>query len=105
MPWEMNGSSTRKQELPPDWEAIRQRVGDRDGWRCRWPRRDRPAGICGSPANQCDHWKDRNDHSDDALWMLCEWHHRKKTEGESAEARRKQLAKGKYPVERHPGLR
>jgi hypothetical protein len=38
------------------------------------------------------------------LWMLCAWHHRKKTEQESAEARRKILAKGKMPVRKHPGL-
>lgn len=105
MPWTTDGSSARRQELPPDWDQIRTRVGDRDGWRCQWPRQGRAGGICGSPANQCDHKKDRHSHRDEDLWMLCEWHHKQKTQSESAEARRAIQAKAKMPVERHPGLR
>lgn len=99
MPWE---TSNRRQELPPNWySGIRPRILERDGHRCQW-RRTR--GICGSPANQVDHIGDRHDHSDDNLQALCAWHHRKKTEQESADARRKIAAKGRLPVERHPGL-
>lgn len=104
MPWETDGSSKRRLELPPDWDAIRQRVGDRDGWRCQWPR-DGGRRICGSPANQCDHRVGREDHADDALWMLCRWHHNRKTQEESTAGKQALAAKGRHPVERHPGLR
>lgn len=101
MPWERERSSPRRLELPPNWPAIRKQVGDRDGWICQWPRTGR---ICGSPATDCDHKGDRMSFDLDDLWMLCSWHHRKKTEGESLEARMKILAKGKMPVRKHPGL-
>jgi len=101
VPWE---SSDRKAELPPDWDAIRKRVGDRDGWRCQWPRDDRRSGICGQPARDCDHREDPHDHRDVALWMLCRWHHNRKTQDESTEGKRKLAAKGRMPIERHPGL-
>lgn len=94
MPWE---TSNRKAELPADWDQRRQRVGDRDRWKCQWPRSSR--GICGSPANQCDHRDDPHDHREESLWMLCEWHHKGKTQQESAESRRAILAKLKHPVE------
>lgn len=104
MPWETNGSSKRRLELPPNWYTeIRPRILKRDGYVCQQRRSDRP-GICGQPANQVDHINDPHDHSDDNLQSLCAWHHRKKTEGESAEARRRIAAKGKMPVRKHPGL-
>lgn len=101
MPW---SSSDRKSELPADWPQRRQRVGDRDGWRCQWPRLRRAGGICGSPANQCDHRGEPWDHDENALWMLCEYHHKIKTAGESAVARRAIQAKTRHPVERPPLL-
>lgn len=97
MPWE---TSDRKSELPADWPQRRQRVGDRDGWKCQWPRSAR--GICGSTANQCDHRGDPWDHDESALWMLCEWHHKQKTGQESAAARRVIAAKAYHPVEQVP---
>jgi hypothetical protein len=99
MPWE---SSNRKSELPSDWDAVRQRIGDRDGWRCRWPRSR--GGECGQPANQCDHKEPGSDHSDSNLWMLCRWHHNRKTQEESTAGKRALADKGRHPVERHPGL-
>jgi hypothetical protein len=102
MPWETEGSSKRRLELPPDWDAIRTRVGNRDGWKCQWPRSR--GGVCGSKANQCDHKESGSDHSEANLWMLCQWHHMHKTGQASAESRRAQQAKGLHPVERHPGL-
>lgn len=97
VPWD---SSNRKSELPADWPQRRRRVGDRDGWRCQWPRTGR--GICGSPARDCDHREGSHDHRDEALWMLCRFHHNRKTQGESAEARREIIAKTRHPVERPP---
>lgn len=93
--------SNRKAEMPPDWEQRRKVVGDRDGWRCQWPR---TRGICGAPANQCDHRLAPDDHRYEALWMLCRWHHTAKTQQESAAARRLLAEKGRHPVEKHPGL-
>jgi 5-methylcytosine-specific restriction endonuclease McrA len=103
MPWE---SSNRKSELPSDWDAVRQRIGDRDGWRCQWPRSGagRANGICGQPANQCDHKEPGGDHSETNLWMLCRWHHNRKTQEESTAGKRALADKGRHPVERHPGL-
>lgn len=104
MPWETDGSSKRRLELPPDWEAIRRQVGNRDRWTCQWPRDGRANGICGSGANQCDHRGDRMSFDPKDLWMLCPWHHRKKTEDESLQARIAILAKAKMPIRKHPGL-
>ena len=101
MPWE---TSNRREELPSNWPQIRQQVGDRDGWVCQWPR-DGGRRVCGSPANQCDHKNDRDSYALGDLWMLCGFHHKGKTQQESAEARRVIQAKAKHPVERHPGLR
>lgn len=97
MPWE---TSNRHDELPPGWAQIRKRIGNRDGWLCQWPRSSR--GICGSQATDCDHRGDRNDHSPENLWMLCRWHHRAKTQDESATARRAIQAKASHPVEQVP---
>lgn len=97
MPWD---TSDRKAELPRDWEQIRKRVGDRDRWLCQWPRSVR--GICGSQATDCDHKLDPHDHRDESLWMLCGWHHKQKTQQESADARRLIAAKAHHPVEQVP---
>jgi 5-methylcytosine-specific restriction protein A len=103
MPWETDGSSKRRQELPRDWDAVRRRVLDRDGHRCQYPRSR--GGICGQPANQVDHWVGRDDHREESLLSLCAWHHRQKTQSESAQARRAIQDKTLHPVEKHPGLR
>lgn len=102
MPWETDGSSKRRLELPPGWDAMRRETLERDGYRCQ-QKRSR-GGICGQPANQVDHIVPGNDHSPENRQSLCGWHHRKKTEQESAEARRKIAAKGRMPVGKHPGL-
>jgi hypothetical protein len=60
--------------------------------------------FCGQPANQVDHIEGKHDHSDDNLQSLCRWHHNQKTQGESTEGKRALAAKGRHPVERHPGL-
>jgi 5-methylcytosine-specific restriction endonuclease McrA len=103
VPWETDGSSARRQELPHDWDTIRKRVLDRDNHQCQHRRSS--GRICGQPANQVDHWRDRDDHRDEALWALCRWHHTQKTQQESADARRQILAKTRHPIERPPGLR
>jgi 5-methylcytosine-specific restriction protein A len=102
MPWETDGSSKRRLELPHDWDATRRRVLARDNWLCRYPRSR--GGDCGQPATDVDHWVDRDDHRDQSLRSLCSWHHKQKTAKESAEARRQIQDKTRHPVERHPGL-
>ena len=65
--------------------------------------------LCGRYGNEVDH-KVRNPvHDDDRpenLWVLCRWHHQRKTEGESAEVRR---AKGRSRREKrwysHPAFK
>lgn len=99
MPW---STSDRKSQLPADWEQIRKRVGDRDGWKCQMPRASRGGRICGQPARDCDHRDDPHDHRDSALWMLCRFHHTGKTQQESADARRAILGKLSHPVEQTP---
>ena len=104
MPWQSEGSSPRRKELPPNWYTeIRPTVLDRDDYRCRWPRTDRRAGICGARANQVDHREDRDSYALDDLWSLCQYHHMHKTQTQSVDARRDSLAKLRHPVDRHPG--
>lgn len=106
MPWSSGGSSTRRQEFPANWYTeIRPAVLNRDNHRCRWPRPDRRAGICNATANQVDHRDDRDSWEVADLWSLCQYHHMRKTQGQSIEARKAALAKAKHPVERHPGLK
>jgi 5-methylcytosine-specific restriction protein A len=97
-------SSDRASELPADWPRRRAETLRADNHRCVWPGRwsDRQ---CGMPANEVDHIKPGGDHSWRNLQSLCPSHHQRKTQQESAAARRKQLAKLKHPEPRHPGLR
>jgi hypothetical protein len=98
------GTSDRSEELPGDWPRLRAETLKHDNHRCVWPGRwsDRQ---CGALATDVDHINDPHDHSWKNRQSLCVWHHQKKTQQESAAARRKQLAKLKHPVPRHPGLR
>jgi 5-methylcytosine-specific restriction protein A len=96
--------SRRKTDLPPDWEARREFVLNRDGRRCQHIRYD-TGKKCGAHANQVDHIDDRLDHSYRNLQALCEWHHNKKSGRQGGTAsqaarRRKEAAAEK----RHPGL-
>jgi 5-methylcytosine-specific restriction endonuclease McrA len=79
-------------------------VLERDEHRCRWPRTERRSGICGSPANQVDHWNDRDSYALEDLWSLCQYHHMHKTGMQGAEAQRRLLEKTRYPAERAPGI-
>lgn len=104
MPWEHD--SKRKRELPPDWAATRRRILKRDGGVCRQWLKDSDGNWfqCKAPANQVDHKKRGNDHSDANLQALCEEHHKRKTNRESREARAEIRNRLRRPVERHPGM-
>lgn len=91
--------SDRRTELPPDWPIIRARIWARDGGRCQWPT---DTGTCGWPGRDVDHRHDPHDHRDTNLWVLCGWHHDRKTAAEGNASRRR--ISSKRPPERHPGL-
>lgn len=104
-------SSHRDERFNPDWPRVRAMILERDGHRCQWPVKDDYGNVrlCGRYGNEVDH-KVRNPvHDDDRpenLWVLCRWHHQRKTEGESAEVRR---AKGRSRREKrwysHPAFK
>src|SRR5690606_32967235 len=97
MAWESD--SRRRAELPPNWEAIRREILDRDGRQCRWIL---PSGKrCPRRATDVDHFGDRNDHSPRNLRALCTHHHAKVTAMQGVRARRKKPRR--RPEERHPG--
>lgn len=76
-PWE---GSSRRSELPSDWNRRRRRVIRRDGGRCVW---------CGSSKQlEVDHIGDRHDHSYENLRTLCHDCHTGRTQKQAQEARR-----------------
>lgn len=79
-PWE---GSTRRHELPPDWEHRRRRILQRDPL-CTL------ATTCGGLAlsTEVHHTNDPHDHSDQALAGVCKNCHRAETQRQAAEARR-----------------
>jgi 5-methylcytosine-specific restriction protein A len=93
MGWE---NSTRRSELPPDWQARRKRVAMRAGWRCEWRDGDR---RCVRAGNQCDHIIPGGNHALENLQWLCPFHHQAKTQ---AEARAARVSLKRKP-EQHPG--
>ena len=84
--------------MPPGWAATRERIGNRDGWSCQ-------LDDCGRPATHCDHKIPHAEGGSDAdsnLWMLCEWHHLRKSSSEGARARPRPRRRQREP-EAHPG--
>lgn len=76
--------SDRRDRLPPDWAQRRKRVLRRDGHKCQWVKTS--GQLCLQPANQVDHRNPGDDHSNENLQALCEWHHLKKSGGEGGRA-------------------
>lgn len=102
MAWER---SDRREELPTNWDRLRQETLEADGHRCVWPGRWSPQ-QCGQPATDVDHIHDPLDHRAHNRQSLCHRHHEAKTKREAAKALREMAAKLKYPVPaKHPGLR
>lgn len=90
--------SSRRKNLPPDWEIRRQKVLHDAGYVCEIQMRG-----CRGTATDVDHKKRGNDHSRDNLRAACSHCHGKKSAAEGV-ARRKELkARGKRTPERHPG--
>lgn len=98
-------SSDRRERLPPDWSRIRKRILKRDGWLCQWRLDD--GRKCHRDANEVDHIKAGDNHSDGNLRSLCSWHHAKKSAYEGAaasSAQRRQIENRFVRTEDHPGL-
>lgn len=90
-------SNVRRKELPPGWvSVIRPRILRRDRYTCQ---------QCGAPANQVDHIRRGNDHSDSNLQALCEKCHRRKTAREGKEARYGLAPRRGKRFEPHPGMK
>ena len=100
--------SNRRSRLPSDWNARRRRILERDGHHCQWVHfTEGERSICGADANEVDHIKNNDDHSDENLRALCHAHHAQKTQRESWAVRnanwKKTNAKFRR-VEEHPAL-
>lgn len=76
--------STRHDDLPPGWTALRRQVIERDRGRCRWIENN---GRCPAPGTDVDHIGDRNDHNLKNLRLLCAAHHARRSSAQGNAAR------------------
>lgn len=101
--WE---GSDRRDRLPPDWNTrIRPRILRRDGHRCT--ARHTGGAHCPEPATDVDHIIPGDDHRDENLTSLCQWHHQRKSSREGAAARAAQWRRHNRRYRRtegHPGI-
>lgn len=98
-------NSTRRQRLPSNWPQIRKRVLARDGKMCQVQMDD--GTICLDDANEVDHIKAGDNHSDANLQAICRWHHKRKSShegGVAAQAKARRIRSSFKRVEDHPGL-
>jgi hypothetical protein len=93
--------SQRRDELPADWPAIRERILERDERRCRWEMRS--GRRCKADATDVDHIGAKHDHSDANLRSLCAFHHGLHTAAQAGEAATSRAQAGRRPPEQHPG--
>lgn len=90
----------RRNQLPANWDTIRNTTRQRAGGQCEWTMPD--GQRCTAPGTDCDHYGDRNDHTR-TRW-LCPPHHQQHTAQQSIDARRRLAARARRPVQKHPGL-
>lgn len=99
-------NSDRGDRLPPEWRTkIRPRILRRAGHRCQVT--NTYGERCPELAAEVDHIRAGDDHSDDNLRAICEWHHGKKSGAEGAAAlaaKRRRISKKYRRTEVHPGL-
>lgn len=104
MAWE---GSDRKQFLPSNWNSLRQKRFELDGFRCTFV--DSSGRRCKRIPTDCDHLGDREDHRIEMLTSLCGWHHSRKSgrQGAAGRERRRRRRKTHWKSlrdEEHPGL-
>lgn len=96
--------STRRDRLPPDWDKIRRKAGNRDGWRCQV---FKDGKRCFAPAVEIDHKEAGDNHELSNLQAICEDCHSSKSGKEGAAAmhkKRRQIDQKFRRTEEHPGL-
>ena len=109
MPWE---SSNRRKD-PPGWANLRRIVIERALAQCQHHDEQPHPTIggqtvsirCGFPGKDVDHILNVADGGTDDLsnlQLLCEWHHKRKTQAEAKAKRVKRTER--HPGERHPGI-
>ncbi len=92
-------TSTRRDQLPPNWATIRAATLDAANHQCQWHTN---SIRCQAPATDVDHINRGNNHHPDNLQALCRYHHALKS---AREGRAAQLANTQHrPPATHPGL-
>jgi 5-methylcytosine-specific restriction endonuclease McrA len=92
-------SSDRRAHLPRNWQALRLRVFDRDGYLCQI------AGpTCTGLATEVDHINGRDNHGMGNLRAVCSRCHKARTNVDAKAAQAIVRARGKRPPEPHPGI-
>lgn len=95
--WKGASKSSRRDELPPDWPALRSAQLQIDGYRCVW---ELPSGArCPNQATDVDHYGEKWEHH--KLRSLCGLHHDKRTAAQGVAAKRVPRPRKR---EQHPGL-
>lgn len=92
--------SSNRPPLPPDWEARRVAVFQRDKRRCQLSYE----GVCTGHATEVDHIGSNADHTIKNLRAVCHECHTKRTQAQAARAQRALWAKTRVPRPKHPGL-
>lgn len=97
--------SDRRARLPDNWDELVAETRERAGGQCEAKVFASRGGRfrCPHPGTDCDHIERGDDHRQENLQWLCEYHHRKKTSAEGLAARDAIKAKGTRPPEQHPG--
>lgn len=104
MPWE----SSRRRKDPPGWKALRLQVIARAQGQCEHtpPTPSHPnQGRCPFLGRDVDHIINVARGGTDTLpnlQLLCEWHHKQKTQQEARANRTPRTEK--HPGEKHPGI-
>ena len=92
-------TSTRRAELPSNWQSLRKITRRRAQGRCEWTTN----GVrCTARGTDCDHIDDPDNHSPSNLQWLCHDHHEIKTKAEAKAARHP--GSRKRPTKPHIGL-